>query len=1650
MRNIFTFFLLACSISSIAQNAFVVENNASVTKNLNQNIRINSDVNSTIIDKITLGYYAVVNQVISGGVFEGGNRWGQVDMAGTISAQSGYVALGVPCMLPNCSKSYVYVTSGPINIRSAAGIGNSQVTINNQPAKVFNGQRFALVSTSGIVNGDYVWNQIYLTMNCSQPMGWIAVKQISSGTIMCTINQSALQVLDAPTLNNATNITSNSADIAATNNINYYWRNYDLNVNGSIQNGYFTSGTSPYVPVTDNKTITGLAPGNTYNVYAIEKNNSGCFSGNSNTINFSIAGGGCTPPATPTGFNATAVSNSQINLSWNAVPSATGYEIYDCNTGNLFYSTISTSVQINGLQSNTFYQFKVVSLNTPLCKSQATNCQGATTLADNGGCTTPSVTANATPTSVNIGGTFQLTAFPSQTGTYSYSWSGPNGFTSTSQNPTISNLGLTSLGNYCVTMTKPGCNPSTPSCVNVNLTSAGCNLSVNITGNTSISCGQKITLTANPSETGVTYSWAGPSGFAANTSTININNGGNSHTGIYTVTVSKAGCSSASTSKDVAVMGCANPTITIDESKSDIQPWEREDETIVKTVFVNIAPSTYKNWMLRIYYNTIPIKTYNNLIYSNNIAINSNDWGIPLKNGDVITYKAFLLDNSLNPIASSSGQSIETDIIDKKWEKKNYVYFKDENSPDKIKIPLRYRYNGYSPTKVVIKRVGYTSVKLIVPVLPSSLESKFNPNDKFFLLTPNEYKKGYLTINSTNSNLWDVLPGDFQYIVYSGEDILLEDGYFDLTKIGKISSNYSPKLLVQIGGIFNEIEGDAHKLKTGFPDAQESKSDLSFSSIEYCRNKLNSGSKEGPYSTWYIAQGNANYIERNGYDLGIALQKIRDLNNQAAGYTSEINLFCHSKGGLDIRALLASINYSYDGKNKIIFQNSVLNNILKKVVCIATPHRGAIMANIGNGLSLNFWDIPALNDLMIGNSTIEKLRKANMPGNIWFANITGYYNNIKLTDGVVEITSSYNPPFNSSKVIQMFQNETFNDPTTLPFHIKIHESDELRYVKGYITNNINCTSDKGNLAKLVDFIANTPDPSQSCKITLSSILLSIIKSKLSGATVYIKLDTDSSYRYLGTTDENGQLSYNQLDGESVFDSIKIKSNGTDSLIVQAKDLLESNHKAPIAMLNFGTTNKVKYPVFDFTTPQLITSQTTLKIKTTGINVKSYEISNNGSPFTSLTLSSNMATINLDTGYNKLTVRFSGVDTLFQTKEIYYLPDTLYNQYSRNVFVTTNAEFIGARVFVDNQFVNKIRSTSDSIRILKVISQVKFSREGYKDAVYYIESDSSINLKMTPISYSSETDSTLVNFSTGLNPQYWKTVTTKNLSNSSNTQVSIKQYDDSFTGMGLKPQSRKFVFRNLNPNQPVLLKTAIALDQIKTPDSSKVYLLNIKNGNRYYKYLANKANVSEYDPEVQKIAFDSLNFNTNAATEELVLLAKLPPILLSPEIIMHQGETRSFPINDFVKDPDSLKNDIFSKVLSSNVYNDANTITITAATTDVSATIRLSFTHDFVTLTKDYPIKLIPPKMYIPNAFTPNGDGLNDVLKPLYFGKLNYCKFSVYNRFGQQIFESSDCVTGWNGKINGVLQNSGIYAWILTYQFEGEKPKTEKGTVTIMK
>lgn len=91
-----------------------------------------------------------------------------------------------------------------------------------------------------------------------------------------------------------------------------------------------------------------------------------------------------------------------------------------------------------------------------------------------------------------------------------------------------------------------------------------------------------------------------------------------------------------------------------------------------------------------------------------------------------------------------------------------------------------------------------------------------------------------------------------------------------------------------------------------------------------------------------------------------------------------------------------------------------------------------------------------------------------------------------------------------------------------------------------------------------------------------------------------------------------------------------------------------------------------------------------------------------------------------------------------------------------------------------------------------------------------------------------------------------------------------------------------------------------------------------------------------------------------------------------------------------------------------------------------------------------------PDIFVPTAFSPNGDGLNDILRPVGVGIAQIHYFRIYNRWGQLVFSGTDAEKGWDGTVNGRIQTTGSFVYVAQGVDYTGKTILKKGIVTIVR
>lgn len=278
---------------------------------------------------------------------------------------------------------------------------------------------------------------------------------------------------------------------------------------------------------------------------------------NPTIANIVTANGGTYTVIATNANNCTAQASTVVTVNANPTANASNTGAY-CEGQTITLQTTSTGTYAwsgpNGFTSN---------LQNPTIANSAASNAGAYTLvvtnANNCSATASTdVVVNATPTvtasntgAYCAGQTISLSAVSNAT---AFAWSGPSGFTSTEQNPTIDNVATTNSGNYTVVATNAsGCTAEalTSVVVNANPTATA--------SNTGAYCeGQTIAL--QTTATG-TYAWSGPNGFTSTQQNPTIANAAISDAGEYTLAITDANGCIAQTSTVVVVN--ANPVVEL-------------------------------------------------------------------------------------------------------------------------------------------------------------------------------------------------------------------------------------------------------------------------------------------------------------------------------------------------------------------------------------------------------------------------------------------------------------------------------------------------------------------------------------------------------------------------------------------------------------------------------------------------------------------------------------------------------------------------------------------------------------------------------------------------------------------------------------------------------------------------------------------------------------------------------------------------------------------------------------------------------------------------------------------------------------------------------------------------------------------------------
>lgn len=232
-------------------------------------------------------------------------------------------------------------------------------------------------------------------------------------------------------------------------------------------------------------------------------------------------------------------------------------------------------------------------------------------------------------------------------------------------------------------------------------------------------------------------------------------------------------------------------------------------------------------------------------------------------------------------------------------------------------------------------------------------------------------------------------------------------------------------------------------------------------------------------------------------------------------------------------------------------------------------------------------------------------------------------------------------------------------------------------------------------------------------------------------------------------------------------------------------------------------------------------------------------------------------------------------------------------------------------------------------------------------------------------------------------------------------------------------------------QSVQLNAAGGTNYLWTPDT-------FINNNQIPNPIVNPDSTTRY---LVNVSDPSTCYDT-ASIRVRVVQTPTPPILLDSTLII--GET--YQLNAFAgrgfnyrwTPPEGL---------------DCDDCPNPIATPLVNTTYYLVISDDFGCFTVRDTIDIIVEEKYsldVPSAFSPNSDGINDLIFAKGWGLKELIAFRIYNRFGELVFESTDFNQGWDGTLRGKDQNIETYIYTVEALTFGNKVLTKTGNISLLR
>lgn len=466
-----------------------------------------------------------------------------------------------------------------VTISDASGCSNTDsvtVTVGSLPVATANnngplceGDTLYLTSGGGIT---YNWDGPNSFTSSSPTPAIINPTVLNSGTYTVTVTNT-----DGCSNTTTTDVTINQAPAISLSSNSPVCNGDSLALTVTGGTTWQWSGPNLFNSVSQSPVIYGATAANSGTYYVIVSDAGGCTSNDSINITVST-------------ISISASSNSPLCEGSNIQLNASGGTTYQWTGPNSFSDSGSSPLITGATAANAGVYFVTV--------TDAAGCSDTTSL---------NVTVNLLPV-VTVSNNSPFcegdTLFLNATGGGTYSWAGPQSFTSNISNPFVDNTSSLNTGTYSVTVTSTdGCSSVATTDVTINS-----NPAASASANSPVCEGSDLQLTSSG---GDTYSWSGPNSWTSSIQTPLINNADTSMNGIYYVTVTNtSGCSGiASVNVTIGQLPavsasnngplCENNSLQLNSSGGDFYSWTGPDsftssqQNPVLTNITSLASGTY-------------------------------------------------------------------------------------------------------------------------------------------------------------------------------------------------------------------------------------------------------------------------------------------------------------------------------------------------------------------------------------------------------------------------------------------------------------------------------------------------------------------------------------------------------------------------------------------------------------------------------------------------------------------------------------------------------------------------------------------------------------------------------------------------------------------------------------------------------------------------------------------------------------------------------------------------------------------------------------------------------------------------------------------------------------------------------------------------